>query len=242
MIADKIKFYFGVGMLAVFTIILVVIFSPVFDGKNGLEYLDDLYNSISKDSAYYIPDVQEDSEEYFGTSVVTTIEMDDAEQAEQTALLYQNSGTDVTTSGANVDINGDMGKIIQTSLDDANLMYNNEGITIRDKYGYDERQALYNWWESFKKIRDHFEDEKMFDEADILTKVNERAIEPAYNYYEIEAEDIRHRAGIVTFSLIFYVGYTLLYGYAIMYILEGWGLKISKLFPFSFIARIRILD
>ena len=242
MIADKIKFFTGLGMLLIFTIVLAIIFSPVFDGKNGLKYLDELYNSISKDSAYYIPDVQEDSEEFVGSNVAVTIKMSTAEQAEQTALLYRESGADVTVTDTNLDINGDLGRIIQTSLNDANVMFYNDGAAIREKYGYDERQVLYNWWQSSKKIQDDFEDEKMFDEADFLTRVNERAIEPAYNYYGIEAEDVGERAGVLAFSLIFYVVYTLLYGYALMYILEGWGLKISKLFPFSFMARIRLID
>ena len=40
MIVDKMKFRAGAGMLAVFAVLLAVMFAPIFDGKNGLQYLD----------------------------------------------------------------------------------------------------------------------------------------------------------------------------------------------------------
>jgi hypothetical protein len=58
MIANKKEFYGGLGLLIGFVVVLAVIFSPIFKGHNGLEYLDNLYNSISKGSAYYIPKVK----------------------------------------------------------------------------------------------------------------------------------------------------------------------------------------
>ena len=238
MIADKIKFYTGLGMLIVFAILLVVMFTPVFDGKNALDYSDELYNSISKDSAYYIEDVKEDSTEFDGTSVSVTIEMETEEQAEQTALLYQESGAEAIVSGAKVEIAGDLGKILATCLDDADAMYYNEGESIQTKYGYDERIVLYNWWESLEAMSSELEDQKLFDEAKGIDKALAKAIEPAYNYYGIEAESMVDRIGVVLFSLIFYVVYTLWYGFALMYMIEGWGLRISHMFPFSFEARV----
>ena len=108
MIADKIRFYTGVAMLALFSVVLIIMFSPVFDGKNGMEYTDELYNSISKGSAYYIPDVRERSAEYIGTTIDVTIKMESEEQAEQTALLYQEAGAEASLSGVEVQIAGDL--------------------------------------------------------------------------------------------------------------------------------------
>lgn len=239
MIADKIKFYTGVGMLVIFTGILVLMFSPVFDGRNGMEYTDELYNSISKGSAYYIPDVQEESSEYIGTPIVVTIKMGSEEEAEQTALLYQEAGAEVILSGVEITIDGDLGIILIACLNDADAMYNNNGEMITEKYGYSENQVLYNWWTSFGAVKKSLDDKGMFDEAEILTRANERAVEPAYNYYGIEAEDIKKKAGIVIFSLVFYVAYTMWYGFALMYILEGLGLKLRQMFPFNFVARMK---
>ncbi len=238
MIVDKLKFYAGLGMLVVFTVLLVVMFLPVFDGKNALQYSDELYNSISKDSAYYIEDVKEDSTKFDGTSVSVTVEMETEEQAEQTSLLYQESGAEVIVSGAEMEVAGDLGKILVTCLDDADAMYYNEGETVQTRYGYDERIVLYNWWESLESISSELEDQDLFDEAKGIDKALAKAVEPAYNYYGIEAESIIDRIGIVLFSLIFYVVYTLWYGFALMYMIEGYGLRISHMFPFSFEARV----
>jgi len=52
MIADKKLFLIGLAMLVGFIIVLVLIFMPIFNGQNGLDTLDALFNSISKGSAY----------------------------------------------------------------------------------------------------------------------------------------------------------------------------------------------
>jgi hypothetical protein len=59
MIANKPKFMAGLTLMVLFTAVFITIFMPLFGGKNGLEYLDNLYNSISKGSAYYIDAARE---------------------------------------------------------------------------------------------------------------------------------------------------------------------------------------
>jgi len=51
------------GLLALsFLGVLLLIFSPVFDGKNGLVYSDDLFNKLSKGSSYFIPKVKDQAQ------------------------------------------------------------------------------------------------------------------------------------------------------------------------------------
>lgn len=240
MVADKLKFYTGLGMLVFFIILMVVIFSPIFSGKNGLQYLDELYNSLSKGSAYFIPELREDTSDYIGTSIDVSIEMKSIEQAEQTAVLYREAGAEVVTSEAEIEINGDLGQVLGSSLDDADSMYYNDAETIENKYGYDARQVLYNWWVSLEEINNALEDEDMFEGAKVVMSVNQKGVEPAYNYYGIEAESVSSRIGIVIFSLVFYVLYTIWYGFALMYLVEGLGLKIRQMFPFRFVARVKL--
>ena len=57
--------------------------------------------------------------------------------------------------------------------------------------------------------------------------MNKKAIECSYNYFGIEAKKISDSVGIVTFSLVFYVGYTLWYGFAVMFMFEGWGMRLE---------------
>jgi len=239
LITDKIKFYTGLGMLAVFVVLLTTMLLPIIDGKNGLQYLDRLYNSLSKGSAYFIPELREDISDYNDTFIDVVIEMETEEQAEQTALLYQEAGAEVVTSGVDLEISGDLGIILGTCLDDADAMYYEDAETITDIYGYDAMHVLHNWWVSLEEMNEGLEDNDMFDEAKVVTSVKEKGVEPSYNYYGIEPETVSSRIGIVIFSLVFYVIYTIWYGFAIMYLVEGVGLKITQMFPFRFVARVK---
>ncbi len=227
MIADKKTFFIGLALLITFTIVLILMFSPLFGGQNALRYLDALYNSISKGSAYYIPAVKEECNAFAGRAISVTLEMENEEQARQTVLLYEQGGAEAVASGNSVRITGDLGAILFNCLNDADIMYNNNADRIKEKYGYDERQALYNWWLSFKLMDKALSKQGMFKEAKGITLVQKKAVETAYNYYGIEPQNITSRLWVVVFSLVFYVVYTVWYGYAIMYMFEGWGLRLS---------------
>ncbi|MCJ7807139.1 MAG: hypothetical protein MUP73_00215, partial [Dehalococcoidia bacterium] len=123
---------------------------------------------------------------------------------------------------------------------DADAMHFNDAETVTDRYGYDARQVLYNWWVSLEETNKALEDQNMFDDAKFVRSVNEKSIEPAYNYFGIEPESVSSRIGVVIFSLVFYVIYTIWYGFALMFIVEGLGLKIRQMFLFRFVARVKL--
>lgn len=60
-----------------------------------------------------------------------------------------------------------------------------------------------------------------------MNKVQTKTLEVAYNFNGIQADKVADRAGITTFMLIFYVLYTVWYGFAIMFIFEGLGIIAS---------------
>ena len=227
MIMQKKEFYKGLGMLVAFFIILIIMFMPVFKGKNGLEYLDALYNSISKGSAYYIPKVKEETEKYKGNSVSLTLPMTNEAQAKQIALLFTKSGAMVDVSESDLKITCDLGMVFENCLIDADMMYANNGKAVVDKYGYDEKRVIYNWWNSFKLMDKELKKQKKFKEAHVIELVKKKAVETSYNYYKIEPQRISDRFGLIIFSLVFYVVYTLWYGFAIMFLFEGWGLQLE---------------
>ena len=227
MIENKKEFYGGFVLLIGFAVILGVIFSPVFKGQNGLEYLDDLYNSISKGSAYYIPKVKNEIDTFAGTSVNVTIAMADDSQTQQTSLLLMKGDALVNISGTQLKIEGDLAKILSNCLADADNMYTNDGQTVAAKYGYDERQVLFNWWQALKALNKGLTKQKQFKAASAVDMVATKAVETSYNYYRIEPQKISDRFGIIFFSLAFYVIYTLWYGFSIMFMFEGWGMKLE---------------
>jgi subtilase family serine protease len=228
MIAHKKVFYAGFGLIVIFTIVLIILFMPVFGGQNALENLDMLYNSISKGSAYYIPKAKKEAKPFNGTQITVDLEFDnDDNQVKQIASLFEKGGATIQVSGANLKVSGDLGQILENSLIDADYMYHNDGKRVSDKYGIPEKQALYNWWNALKALDLALKKQKKFEVATVVDLIQKKAVETAYNYYGIEPQKITDRFGIVTFSLIFYVVYTLWYGFAIMYMFEGWGLRLE---------------
>ncbi|MFH1242421.1 MAG: hypothetical protein V1689_08675 [Pseudomonadota bacterium] len=227
MIENKKKFSGGVGLMIGFVIILILFFSPIFEGKNGLDYLDDLYNSISKGSADYIQKVKEESEPFKGSPANVSLDMKSEKQAQQTALLFKKSGATVDVSGLKLKVSGDLGNILENCLADSDAMYRNDGPAVSTKYGYEEKRALFNWWQALNEMEKDLKRQKKFKEAEVVSVVLKKAVETAYNYYGIAPQGIGDRWGVVLFSLIFYVLYTVWYGFAIMYLFEGWGLKLE---------------
>jgi hypothetical protein len=98
---------------------------------------------------------------------------------------------------------------------------------VAGKYGYEEKRVLYHWWKAFEEMDKSLKKQKRFKEAKIVSLVEKKAIESSYNYYKVEPQSIGDRWGTVVFSLIFYVVYTLWYGFAILFMFEGWGLKLG---------------
>jgi len=227
MIADRKKFYTGLGLLVSFSIILTIIFSPVFGGRNGLNYLDSLYNSISKGSAYYIPAVKEETAEVSDQSVSADLTLGSEIEAAQVADLLEKSGIRTSTAGKQLNISGKLGGIFANCLEDAELMYVNNGEAIRSKYGMEEKRVLYNWHSGLKAMEKDLNRQKKFKDAKYVALVIDKAVDLSYNYYGIESKKISECAGVVLFSLVFYVIYTLWFGFSILLLFEGWGIRLD---------------
>lgn len=227
MIENKKQFITGFGIMVGFVIVLIIFFSPVFGGQNGLNYLDNLYNSISKGSAYYIPKVKEQVEIFKGNVINVSLSMADRQQVEQTAKLFQTGVTDILASETQIQVKGDLGRILENCLADADTMYYNQGEKVSTKYGYDERWVLYNWWKALKEMEKDLKRQERFKEAKIVALTVNKAVESSYNYYKIEPQRISDRLGSVITSLVFYVIYTVWYGFAFMFMFQGWGMKLE---------------
>ncbi|MBU4288282.1 MAG: hypothetical protein KKI12_08950, partial [Proteobacteria bacterium] len=191
------------------------------------DYLDALYNSISKGSAYYIPKVKEETDTFIGNNVTMALKMADENQAQQAKSLFTQAGATAEISGAQLTVSGDLGNILANCLTDSDSMYNNDGTTVSNKYGYNEKQVLYNWHKALMAADKNLKKQKLFKEAKVVALVIKKVVETSYNYYKIEPQKITDKMGIVIFSLVFYVGYTLWYGFAILFMFEGWGLKLE---------------
>ncbi|MGC2061650.1 MAG: hypothetical protein WA610_01640 [Thermodesulfovibrionales bacterium] len=227
MIANKKEFGLGFALFIAFWVVFAVMLSPVFKGKNLLDYMDNLYNTISKKSSYYIPDVKKKADAFRGQQIEFVVKAKDADQAGRMSKLFQASQATVTVEDKNVKVGGDIGMIFANVLADADAMFKNDGPAIKSKYGYEEKQVLYDWWNAMKAAEASMAKQEKFKESTTFNRVMTKAIEPAYNYYGIPATDIKEKIWMVIISLAGYVIYTMWYGFAILFMFEGWGMRLE---------------
>jgi hypothetical protein len=230
---------FNIGALFAITFIgvLIAIFSPLFQGKNGLEFADDSFNKLAKGSSYFIPKVAKNNEQFMGKQFTVSIRTDkpednpgDAEKrAANIAKVFSTAGAKVDISGATLKIEGDLGQVLASALQDADAMFRNEGEKIKTRYGADDEKKMFRQWHNaLSRINKEFDKEKKISESKMVNAVVKKAIEPAYNFYQIDANKVSDHAGMLSGLLVFYVFYTMWWGYAIFYMFEGFGLTMKK--------------
>ena len=217
----------GLGMMAAFTAVLVLIFMPLFSGKNGLDYLDNLFNSISKGSAYYIPKVKKQGAKYSQTRVDLKLVLDNPKEAARSAKLLKAAGAEVKLDGAKLTAKGNFGQIVVACLVDADDMFKNRGQKISGRYGQGAKLMVYTWWKTLSAMERALNRAKKFGQATYLRTVRVKAVECAYNFYGIKPEKIGSQWLIVVLSLAFYVFYTMWFGFAVLYIFEGTGFRLE---------------
>ena len=219
----------GIGLFLMVTFIAVMfaIFMPLFDGGNALNYLDNLYNSISKGSAYYIPKVEHQVEDHGSEVVTLNLKMESSGTARAAEQLFAHAGMTTAVEGNNLMVNGDLETLFAACLEDAESAYHNRNEDFVARYGLDARPALHTWWLALGAVEKDLNRQKLFAAAQLTHSVQAKTVECAYNYYGIEAQAIKDRWGTVLFSLVFYVLYTIWYGYGIMYIFEGLGFQLA---------------
>ena len=227
---------FGVGvMLAIsFFAVLALIFSPVFgadkDGKamNGLTYADDLFNKLSKGSSYFIPKLQKSAQGFVGRPFAAEVKIEKSETAALAANLFSAAGATATADGGKLTVSGDLGAVLAVVLRDADEMYRNDGKAVAERYGVKEKDALKAWWTSFSAVDKFLKKNGKIEEAKMVSDVMKKGVETAYNYYGVEAQKVADKALLMTGLLVFYVVYTMWWGFAIFYMFDGVGLTMTK--------------
>lgn len=216
--------FFAISFLGV----LFMIFSPVFSGKNGLEFADESFNKLAKGSSYFIPKVTKSVEKAAGQMFSASINLEKNEDAVATEKILSAAGAKVTRNDVTLTVEGDAAVILESALRDADAMYNNNGKAVKDRYGMDEKKALKYWWTALGKIEKQMKKNKQIETAKVVSDVNKKAIEPGYNFYQIAANKVIDHAGMMSGLLVFYVFYTMWWGYAIFYLFDGIGLTMKK--------------
>jgi hypothetical protein len=219
----------GVVLAISFWIVQAMIFTPMFgNGMNGLDYADDLFNKLSKGSSYFIPKLQKGVQGYAGRPFAAEVSLDKPETAALAANLFTAAGATAKAEGGKLNVSGDLGAVLAAVLRDADEMYKNDGKAVATRYGVKEKDALRAWWTSFSAVDKYLKKTGKIEEAKMISDVMKKGVETAYNYYGIPAEKVSDKAALMTFLLVFYVVYTMWWGFAIYYIFDGIGLTMTK--------------
>jgi hypothetical protein len=226
---NKKSFSVGAFLAVTFLGVLALIFAPIFgDGKNGLVYSDDMFNKLSKGSSYFIPKVAKSNEKFMTTTMAMTVKLDKPEQNSGAVKVLTVAGVEVHNASSELQIKGNLGAVLSKILQDADDMYKNDGKKVAERYGVDEKEAMTSWWNILRVMDKELKKQGKIDDAKIVSDVMKKAVEPAYNFYQIDAQKVADKAGIMTGLLVFYVMYTMWWGFAIFYLFEGIGLTMKK--------------
>ncbi|MBF0556734.1 MAG: hypothetical protein HQK96_19635 [Nitrospirae bacterium] len=229
LIENKKTFYLGVLYAISFLGVLTLIFSPIFgDGRNGLVFSDDMFNKLSKGSSYFIPKIIKGNEKNMGKQFSVTILLDKPEDAQKAAEQFKKAGSEVQLDAGTLKLSGDLGKTLAAILKDADSMFNNNSDKLKADYGYDGKEVLNYWWQALSKMDKALKKDGKIEESKEVGAVMKKAVEPAYNFYGIESQQVSDKIGIMSGLLVFYVIYTMWWGFAIYFLFEGIGFTMKK--------------
>ena len=224
LIRDKKHFIIGFIMLILFVMILIVMSTPVFKGKNAFQAADNLFNSIAKASSYKIPQLEKQAHGFKGTAVNWAMDRGSIFLPDLTKRLLVTAGAQVSLDEGNFRVKGDLGKITAAALKDAEIMYFDKEKDITIKYSAPGKEVLFSWWRVLKQAKEILKRQKKVKEASFVDDVVKKGIEVGYNFYGIASEKASKKAGTLAFSLVFYVFYTVWWGFSIFFLFEGFGL------------------
>lgn len=216
----------GIVTLIAFFIVLIIMFFPIFSGKNAFQAADDFFNSIAKGSSNYFDTVRATIETEKGNKIKIEVSTK-VEQGKNFAIALKKAGAEVIEKGEKIEISCDYGRLLAEITLDSEAGYFEKGEELKGKYNMEPRVLLYTWWNLLKEMEKEFKFKKMFKEAKVANEVIGKAVEVAYNFYGIKAEKASSKFGLLTFVLTFYVLYTLWYGYGILWLFNGLGLEMK---------------
>lgn len=229
LIRNKKTMNIGLVLGLTFFVVLALIFSPVFGGgKNGLEYSDELFNKLAKGSSYFVPKLTAGLKEIEKEELTVNVKMESPEQAARAVRIFASVAPDTTSKGAELRIKGNLAKLLGAVLRDSSSMYYNKGGEVRERYGIDEKEVMAAWWGALRSAVKELQKSKNTLQANVISEVMKKGIEPAYNFYKIEPRSVVEKAFTAAGLLLFYVTYTLWWGFAIFYLFDGLGLGMKK--------------
>lgn len=232
----------GLVLMVSFFVVLFLMFMPLFDGKSYFAYEDMMYNTISKGSTMeYIPKQLQAADTFVGQRYDLELEFrsgeieehmgyhaEGEEVAANAAKVLSGPADSVQVSGNTLQVSMDLGKVMTTAMQDSWDMFNGDPQEIASRYGMDSKMVMFTWWKVFREMHRQLLLANEAKAAKAVDNALKRGIELAYNYEGIPAVKAGDNVFKLTFSLVFYVVYTLWWGIAILHVFEGLGMAMKK--------------
>ena len=233
LITNKALFNKGLLLFASFLCVFVSLFLPIWGGHgNGLDAADNMFNRLSKGSSYFIPGVKKQAMELNGKTITITAKLKDAKDGPRAVENLTKAGATAELKDGALTYTGDLGLILSAALVDADDLFNDRGQAVQQRYGVTEKDSekaiVKAWWAVLDPSIKELQKQKMIQEAKVVGQVNKRGLEPGYNFYGIASEKVLDNVLPLVGLLVFYVIYTMWYGYAIFDMFNGIGLSMSK--------------
>jgi hypothetical protein len=223
------KFAVGLVGLITFLGVLAVWLSPVIDHKTGLEWADELFSQLAKNSIYFMPTAVRMAAKFEGVIVDLGVNPRWPGGDVRVAQILRANGISASVVGdGRVRIIGDLGLLAKTAAADADLLFKGNEQELQNKYGMSGKEVIYYWWTAFDGLIRRYIQENRPSEADFATFMTTRVLEPSYNFAQMEPKSISDNVWVVVFLLGFYILYTLWLGFSILLLFEGFGIGTTK--------------
>ena len=250
LIVNKGPFAKGAFLMVTFLIVFACIMSPLFKDHNGnvqtgLEFSDDFFNKLAKNSSDYFDTVKASAEKQKGVmiAVSATISKPDPrdepdpakaqekanKDAQAVAKALQAAGAQVEVKDNTLMVKGDLGAMSEFALAKARSVFAVTGTEAVDKpENQANRKLCKDLWKGFGAMIKGLQKDRKIVESKSLDTVMRKALEPAYNFYGLPGEPVGQNIMMLTGLLVFYVVYTMWYGYGIFFMFEGIGMSMKK--------------
>ncbi|MFZ5427522.1 MAG: hypothetical protein ACOZEN_11140 [Thermodesulfobacteriota bacterium] len=247
-VTNKSAFGKGMMLLVSFSAIFILIMSPMMKDHNGnpqtgLEYADEFFNKLSKNSADYFDQVNEAVAKQKGKQIAVTASTkidlkahgDQAKaqeaankQAQTAAKALQAAGAQVEVKENSFTVKADLQALLEYSTKTSHAVFKVVGKAADEQANVQARATLKGLWTAFEAMQKPLQKDGKVAEAKAIDIVMKKGIEPAYNFYGISGEPVSKNIFLLTGLLAFYVIYTMWYGYGIFYTFEGLGMSMKK--------------
>ena len=234
LIHEKGPFIRGSILLISFLILFFILLTPVMHDEHGkpvtgLQYADNVFNELSKGSSYFIPGVRDSIKKVETLNVNINVKLKKPELGETAVLAFQKAGAQASFADGKLSYQGNLGALLASATDDADRLYHNDADSVSQKYGGENALKVARaWWYALSPSIKELQKQSLIADTQVVDPVIRRAIEPGNNFFSVTAVKVADHIWLMSGMLIFYVLYTLWYGFSIFELFEGIGLAMTK--------------